>query len=119
MSAAAARNLVIVLVLAGAVAFVPGGGTTASVVVAVLSTLILASLVLLAARFYREHRIDLDGLGDRWRTLLYAAIGVAIVAAAAGPRLRATSSGTIAWIVLLCAAAYAVYLVWRRYREYG
>jgi hypothetical protein len=119
MSAAAARNLLVVLVLAAAVAFVPGGGTTAQVVVGVLSTLILVSFVLLAARFYRERRVDLDGLGDGWRALLYAAIGVALVAAAAGPRLRATSAGTIAWIVLLCAAAYAVYLVWRHYREYG
>jgi multisubunit Na+/H+ antiporter MnhB subunit len=115
----AARNVAIILVLAAAVAFVPGGGTTAALVGAVLSTLILVSFVVLAGRFYRDHRLDLDGLGDRWRALLYAAIGVAVLALAAGSRLRETSGGTIAWVALLGCAAYAVYLVWRRYREYA
>jgi hypothetical protein len=114
----AARNVAIVLVLAGAVAFIPGGGTSAAVVGAVLSTLILVSLVFFVARLYREHRFDLDTLGDRWRGLLYAAVGVAIVAMAARPRLRDTSSGTLVWIALLAAAAYSVYLVWRHHRSY-
>jgi hypothetical protein len=113
------RNVAIILVLAGAVAFVPGGGTTAALVGAVLSTLILVSFVLLAARYYREHRLDLDGLGDRWRALFYCAIGVAILAMAARPRLRTTDGGTIVWIAMLGAASYAVYMVWRHYREYG
>jgi hypothetical protein len=114
-----ARNVAIVLVLAGAVAFVPGGGTTANVVVGILSTLILVSFVLLAARFYRERRLELDGLGDRWRGLLYGAIGLALLAMAAYPRLQQTTGGTIAWIAMLGGAAYSVYLVWRHYREYA
>jgi hypothetical protein len=114
-----ARNVAIILVLAAAVAFVPGGGTTASLIGGILSTLILVSFVLLAARYYREHRVDLDGLGDRWRGLLYSAIGVAILAMAARPRLRTTDGGTIVWIAMLGGAAYAVYTVWRHYREYG
>jgi hypothetical protein len=114
-----ARNVAIILVLAAAVAFVPGGGTTASLIGGILSTLILVSFVLLAARYYREHRLDLDGLGDRWRGLLYSAIGVAILAMAARPRLRTTDGGTIVWIAMLGGAAYAVYTVWRHYREYG
>ena len=67
---AAARNVAIVLLLAAAVAFVPGGGTTSDVIGAVLSTLILVSIVVFAARFYREHRLDLESLGDRWRGTL-------------------------------------------------
>jgi hypothetical protein len=114
-----ARNIAIVLVLAAAVAFIPGGGTTAALVGAILSTLILVSFVLLAARYYREHRVELDGLGDRWRGLLYGAIAVAILAMAARPRLRETDGGTIAWIAMLGGASYAVYLVWRHYREYA
>jgi hypothetical protein len=114
-----ARNVAIILVLAAAVAFVPGGGTTAGVIGGVLSTLILVSFVLLAGRFYRERRFDLDGLGDRWRALLYGAFGVAVLDMAAGPRLRETSGGTIVWIALLGVAAYTVYLVWRHYREYA
>ena len=115
----AARNIAIILVLAAAVAFVPGGGTTAGLVAGILSTLILASFVLLAVRFYRERRFELDSLGDRWRALLYGAIGLAVLALAAGSRLRATEGGTIVWVAMLAVAAYAVYLVWRHYREYA
>jgi hypothetical protein len=113
------RNLGIILVLAAVVAFIPGGGTTAALIGGVLSTLILVSLVFFVARAYREHRLDLDGLGDRWRGLLYGAVGVAVVAMAAHPRLQGTSGGTLVWVALLCAAAYSVYLVWRHYRQYG
>ena len=116
----AARNVGIVLVLAAAVAFIPGGGTTASVVGAVLSTLILVSLVFFVARLYRDHQLDLEMLGDRWRGLLYGAVAVIVVAMAARPRLRSEGDGgTIVWIVLLAGAAYAIYLVWRHHREYG
>ena len=71
-----ARNIAIVLALAAAVAFIPGAGTTAAVAGAVLSTLILVALVFFVARLYREHRLDLDILGDRWRGVLYGAVGV-------------------------------------------
>ena len=47
----------------------------------------MVSLVFFAYRFYREHRVELDGLGDRWRGLLYGAIGVVVLALAALPRL--------------------------------
>jgi chromate transport protein ChrA len=115
-----ARNVGILLVLAAAVAFIPGGGTTAAVVGAVLSTLILVSLAVFAARLYRDHRLDLEMLGDRWRGLLYGAIAVIVLAMAARPRLREQGDGgTIVWIVLLAGAVYAIYLVWRHHREYG
>jgi hypothetical protein len=115
-----ARNVGVILVLAAAVAFIPGGGTTAAVAGAVLSTLILVALVFFVARLYREHRLDLEMLGDRWRALLYGAVAVIVLAMAARPRLREHGdAGTIVWIVLLASAAYAVYLVWRHHREYG
>ena len=115
----AARHIAIILLLAAAVAFVPGGGTTAALIGGILSTLILVAFVLLAARFYRERRLDLETLGDRWRGVFYGAIGLALLAMAAGPRLRATDGGTIAWVAMLGVAAYAVYLVWRHWREDG
>jgi len=115
-----ARNIAIVLVLAAAVAFIPGGGTTAAVAGAVLSTLILVALVFFVGRLYRDHRLDLEVLGDRWRGLLYGAVGVIILAMAARERLQDQGSGgTIVWIALLAGSAYAIYLVWRHYREYG
>ena len=114
-----ARNVAIILALAAAVAFVPGGGTTAGLIGAVLSTLIMVSLVFFAYRFYREHRVELDGLGDRFRGLLYGAIGVVVLALAALPRLRDSSGGTLIVVALLGGAAYAFYAVWRHYREYA
>jgi uncharacterized protein involved in cysteine biosynthesis len=119
VSMATVRNVGIVLLLAAAVAFLPGGGTTAGLIGGILSTLIMVSLMFFAYRFYRDHRLELDALGDRWRGLLYGAIGVVVLALAALPRLQNTSGGTLVVIVLLGGAAYAFYAVWRHYREYA
>ena len=119
VSMSTARNVAIVLLLAAAVAFLPGGGTTAGLIGGILSTLIMVSLVFFAYRFYREHRLELDGLGDRWRGLLYGAIGVVVLALAALPRLKDSSGGTLVVVALLGGAAYAFYAVWRHYREYA
>lgn len=116
---AAARNIAIILLLAAAVAFVPGGGDTAAVVGGVLSTLILASIVALGARFYREHRLDIDGLGDPWRGLLYGAIAIVVFAMAGRERMLETGAGTALWFACLLGASYAGYRVWRQWREYG
>jgi hypothetical protein len=113
-----ARNVAIVLALAALVAFLPGGGTAAAVIGGVLSTLILVSFVLLAARWYRERRMDLVSLGDRWRLLLYGAIGAAVLVMAARPRLQETTGGTLVWVGVLAGAAYSLYLVWRHSRQY-
>jgi multisubunit Na+/H+ antiporter MnhB subunit len=114
-----ARNVAIIALLAAAVAFVPGGGTTANIVGGVLSTLILVAFVLLAARFYRERRLDLDSLGDRWRGALYGAIAVLVLAFAGRARLWETGGGTLLWIIVVAGACYLLYLVWRRHREYA
>ena len=119
MSTSTARNVAIILLLAAAVAFIPGGGTTAGLVGGILSTLIMVSLVFFAYRFYREHRVELDALGDRWRGLLYGAIAAVVLALAALPRLHDSSGGTLVVVALLGAAAYAFYAVWRHYREYA
>jgi hypothetical protein len=119
VSTAAIRNIAIILVIAAAVAFIPGGGNAASVVGALLSTAILASFVLLAARFYRERRMDIIGLGDRWRALFYGAIAAVVVAMAARPRLIETGAGTLLWLAVVAGASYTVYRVWRHYREYA
>src|SRR5215210_5755975 len=104
------------VLMAAAVAFLPGGGTGASVVGAVLSTLILVSIVVLLARFYRERRMDIEGLGDRWRGALYGAVAAVVLVMAARDRLFDTPAGTLVWIAVVAGASYAVYLVWRRYR---
>jgi hypothetical protein len=119
MSTAALRNVAIILAIAAAVYFIPGGGDAAALIGALLSTAILASFVLLAARFYRERRMDIIGLGDRWRALFYGAIGAVVLAMAARPRLIETGAGTLVWLAVVAGACYTVYRVWRHYREYA
>jgi hypothetical protein len=113
------RNVLIVLALAAAVYFLPGGGDVALLVQAVLWIGIMAAFVLIAARFYRENRVAIFSLGDRWRGLLYGAIATAIFAMAALPRLLDTGGGILLWFVLVGGSSYALYRVWRQHREYG
>jgi hypothetical protein len=119
VSTTALRNLAIVLALAAAVYLVPGGGDAAALIGALLSTAILASFVMLAARFYRDRRTDILGLEDRWRAILYGALAVIVLAMAARPRLIETGGGTLLWLAAVAGSGYALYRVWRHYREYA
>jgi hypothetical protein len=119
VSPSALRNTAIVLALAAVVYFVPGGGGAANLIGALLSTAILASFVMLAARFYRERRMDVLGLADKWRAILYGALGVIVLAMAARPRLIETGGGLLVWLVAVAGSGYALYRVWRHYREYA
>jgi hypothetical protein len=114
----AARNVAIVAILALAVTVLPGGGTAAGTFGAALFVVLTVGLGVFAARLYMEHRIGLYGLGDNYRALLYGAIALAVLTVAAGPRLFGSGPGTIAWIVLIAVACYALYLVVRHAREY-
>jgi hypothetical protein len=119
VSTATLRNIAIVLLLGAAVAFIPGGGDAASLIAALFSTAILAAFVMLAVRFYRENRTDILGLPDRWRATLYGALGVIVLAMAARPRLVETSGGLLLWLAAVAGSVYALYRVWRQYREYA
>ena len=112
------RNFGIVALLALGVWAVPGGNNAANFVGALLYVLITIGLGLIAGRMYREHRLGLITLGDRWRALLYVASGVIVVTIAAGPKLFATGGGTVGWFALVGGSAYALYAVWRHSRVY-
>jgi hypothetical protein len=115
----AARNLAIILALAAAVHFVPGGSHAAAVIGGLFSTAILAAFAMLGVRFYRERRMDIVGLGDRWRAIFYGSLGLVVIAMAARPRLVQTGAGTLLWLAAIVAAGFALYRVWRHYREYA
>jgi hypothetical protein len=110
--------IAIILGLAAAVALLPGGGTAANTVALALSIIFLGTLGWFGARMYRENRVALMSLEDRWRVILYVAIGVVVVTLAATSRLWLTSAGVIVWFALLFGAAYALYATWRQAREY-
>jgi hypothetical protein len=108
----------IILALAAAVAFVPGGGDTANLFVWLIGVLFWGALAWFLARLYREYRTDIYGLGDRMRAVLYVSIAVAVLTVTATRRLWETPAGLFAWFLLVGAASYGVFMVWRQWREY-
>lgn len=112
------RNVAIILAVAALVVLVPGGGRGASVATQAVWLVFLATLVWFASVMYRQHRVSLYSLGDRRRAILYAALAVATLTLTATSRLWGTGVGSVVWLVLLAAAAYAIIaVVWsaRRY----
>src|SRR5438874_11965387 len=118
MSLSAVRNVVIVLVIAALVVVLPGGGTAANVVWQAVSLVFLAALAWGASLMYRQHRVTLYGLGDGRRAVLYAALAVALVTLTGTSKLWRTGAGSVAWLVLMGAAAYAVIAVVWSARKY-
>jgi hypothetical protein len=118
MSLATARNIAIVLVIAAVVAVVPGGGTGATVAFQALSLIFLATLGWLASVMYRQHRTALYSVGDTRRAVLYAAVAVAAVVLTGTSRLWHTGAGSVVWLLLLGAAAYAVIAIFLAARKY-
>lgn len=113
MSLATARNIAIVFVIAALIVVLPGGGTGANVALQAASLAFLAALGWFASIMYRQHRSDLYSLGDGRRAVLYAALAVATLTLTATSRLWKTGAGSVAWLLLLGAAAYAVIaIVW-------
>jgi hypothetical protein len=112
------RNFGIVALLALGVYALPGGGTAALLFRAVLFVIITLGIGLLGARYYRDHRTDVYGLGDRWRLIAYVALAVIVLALAGSPKLFQTGPGTVVWLALIGASGYALYRVWRHSREY-
>ena len=114
----AARNAAIVALLALGVWALPGGGRAADFFGALLFVLLTVGLGVFAGRMYLEYRVSIYSVGDRHRALLYGSVGVAVWTLAAGPRLFASTGGTVVWFALMGGASYAAYLVYRHTREY-
>ncbi len=115
----AARNALIVLAIAAAVAFLPGGWPAAAFFGTLLSLIMFGGLAWFVARLYADHRLDLFGIGDRNRTLLYGAVAVVVLTLTASNRLFATGIGTMLWFVLIGGAVFAIFTVWRAWRAYA
>jgi hypothetical protein len=113
-----ARNVAIVALIAAAAQFLPGGGRAVEAFAGALWVVFAAGLAFFAYRLYRERRVDLDSLGDRHRALLYGAIAVGFVTAAAQPRMWRTGIGEFVWFAVIGLAAYTLLAVYRYSRTY-
>jgi hypothetical protein len=112
------RNVAILLVLAAAVAFLPGGGRVANTFSTVLGVAFAGGLAYAGYWFYRQHRVDIYGLGENRRALLYGAIGVGVVTLAAKARMWETGFGELVWFVLLGLVVYTLFALYRYSRSY-
>ena len=113
-----ARNIAIIVALAVAVVEVPGGSDTAGLVGAVFSLAIVALIAYFAGRFYRDHQVDIDGLGDTDRATLYVALGAIVLLLAASGRLTTTAGGTLAEVAGLAVCAGGLLRVFRNWQRY-
>lgn len=111
------RNNALLALLALAIVAIPGGGNVAALFQALLSLVLTALIAYFVARLYRDHRVDIYGLGDLNRVILYAATAGILVMLAASQEF-ATTGGSLVEVVALavCAAALIkIYQAWRSY----
>lgn len=113
-----ARNIAIVALIAAAVYFLPSGGQVAHTFEAFLYIGFGVAIGYLGLRFYREQRVTLHSLGDPYRGLLYGAIAGGVFIFMARVRMWQTGAGELLWFVLLAGIAYALVMVFRRWRAY-
>ena len=112
------RNIAIVALIAAAVQFLPGGGRAAEAFAAALWVVFAAGFAYFAYRLYRERRVDLHTLGDRYRAMLYGALAVGYATAAAQPRMWQTAFGEFVWFALIGVSIYTLVAVYRYSRTY-
>ncbi|HUB76106.1 MAG TPA: hypothetical protein VL977_03570 [Solirubrobacteraceae bacterium] len=112
-----ARNFAILALIALAVVVIPGGAQATGLVDGILSIAIAALLAYFVGRLYRDRRIDLYGLGDLDRGILYASLaGLVVVGAAA--QSFGTTLGALVLAVLLAACGAGLVRVYQAWRSY-
>ena len=113
-----ARNIAIIAAVAAAIFLLPGGGQATTTVVGVLQVAFGLAIAFIALRFYRERRVAIHGLGDRYRGLLYGALAVAMMLALAKIRLWETGLGELVWFIVAGGVVYSLIAVYRAWRAY-
>ena len=113
-----ARNVAILIAIAIAVVALPGGGNVAALIGAIFSLLIVALIAYFAGRFYRDHQIDIYGLGDLDRAILYVALGVIVVVVAGNAWLFDSTGRALVAVALLAVCAGGLLRVYRNWQRY-
>lgn len=106
------------MALAAVVAFAPAGGNAAEVVLTAISMGFLAAISWTVVVLARQNQLTLAALSGRRRAILYGALGLIALLVAGSDELLATGGGTLAWLLLLCAAVAAIWRVWAEASSY-
>jgi hypothetical protein len=112
------RNIVIVLAIAALIVLIPGGGSGGTFALQAVSLVFLGVIGWFAYVSYRERKVSLYSLGDGRRGIIYAAAGVIVLTLTASDRLFQSTTGKLAWLLLLIGAGYAVFAVIWSARKY-
>ena len=114
------RNIAIIVGLALAVWLVPGGDRAGMTISNLLTVIFVAGLLFFGYRMYMEHRETIFSLPERQRGILYAAVALGTITIVATGRMwdEGGGLGAMLWLAFLVLSIYAVYSVWRAYREY-
>jgi hypothetical protein len=112
------RNVAIIAAIAAVVAFAPGGGNGADTVLTALTLGFLAALAAFAYTIYRQNELTMATLSDARRAILYGAVGLIALLIAGTDEFFDSGAGTLAWIVLLGAAAAAIWRIWAEAHSY-
>ena len=114
------RNIGIIVLLAVAVWKLPGGGEASLTISNLLWIVFIGGLLFLGYRMYMEHRDSIFSLSERQRGLVYAALALATITLVATRRMwdEGGGLGAVLWLGFLALSIYAIYGVWRAYREY-
>ena len=114
------RNIGIIVLLAVAVWKVPGGGEASLTISNLLWIVFIGGLLFLGYRMYMEHRDSIFSLSERQRGIVYAALALATITLVATRRMwdEGGGLGAVLWLGFLALSIYAIYGVWRAYREY-
>ena len=95
----------------------PGGDSALNLMLTALSLVFFTAIAMLGYRLFRQFRMDLEGLPDGNRAVLYGSIGLAFLTFCATSRLfDVGGGGVVIWLALLGACSYGVYWVWSQYR---
>lgn len=113
-----ARNIAIVLALAAIVYAAPAAGRGLNLLSWLLGVVFLGVLAWFVAVMYRQHRGELEGLGDRMRAVLYGSLALLALTLTASRRLWESGPGTVAWVGLLVLGIYGLVMSWRAFRSY-
>ena len=114
----AVRNIGIILLLALAVFALPGGGTGAAIVSALIGIAFSVAIWFFLMRMYREHRMTIFALGDRYRAIFYGSAAGLLFAGASADRWWNTGPLTLAWFIVVGAAIWGLVATFRHWREY-